>query len=758
MAQNKKITQLNPLSQASGNDLFPIVDVGAFETKKITAGELFASPQPIGITAPSSAVFTSLSLGGNAVSEFSIDGTLGGDSNATIPTEKAIKTYVDTAISILSPNKIGQGNSSIEVVDLGTGSILSVVDTFTVSTMTVAGLRLQNGTRINEFSNDTTLGGASSTAVPTEYAVKTYVDMAITGRFYDSTDAGALVFIDSTGGLEVSKPELNWSNKTLNTNSTFTTLGTFDNAYGLRSAVKISNSSLYQGHVYGHYIEVDSPSGNSNGVGSLYGLLVDNIKNSITSCDSQVGLSVNVTAGAGTQTSLYGGQFYLDTSASLINSVVGLDIALNGLGHISGDAVALKINGKEPGSVTGNSYSILVEGVSSKVKFLGSLEMASSFVSINEFSNDITLISDSPTALVTEHAVKTYIDSLGADSSNKIYQGHSIVEAIDNTSNSGVFISAHNQVLSDSTSSTTTTFRFDKHTTTNWIDPAKMVDNSLITYSRAGFASGTYTQINSSNTADTTSHIGTITKVELRINSAVGVGSVTSFDLTPIFNGVNYGSVINILGVSGWSSYFDITADSNAPGLWTWEDVNKLDTRVKVVIGAPGGGAQDYAQVRFIEIRVTYLNQHYIDGASQVGKFDKYGLTLEFGASVKEFSTDFTLGGNSDIAVPTEKAIKTYVDDQIDYVINHLDLMTVRMIFSDSTAESGDIIISDSPADVAITMMPKEDGKYVVKNLSTKKVTLLPYTGTIDGQSTLIIDAMFRSVTLASNGANFYII
>ncbi len=38
------------------------------------------------------------------------------------------------------------------------------------------------------------------------------------------------------------------------------------------------------------------------------------------------------------------------------------------------------------------------------------------------------------------------------------------------------------------------------------------------------------------------------------------------------------------------------------------------------------------------------------------------GLAMAAGARVDEFSTDGTLGGNSDTALPTEKAVKTYVD------------------------------------------------------------------------------------------------
>jgi hypothetical protein len=36
---------------------------------------------------------------GEAISEFSSDGTLSGNSNTAVPTEAAVKTYVDTQIT-----------------------------------------------------------------------------------------------------------------------------------------------------------------------------------------------------------------------------------------------------------------------------------------------------------------------------------------------------------------------------------------------------------------------------------------------------------------------------------------------------------------------------------------------------------------------------------------------------------------------------------------------------------------------------------
>jgi hypothetical protein len=47
-----------------------------------------------------------------------------------------------------------------------------------------------------------------------------------------------------------------------------------------------------------------------------------------------------------------------------------------------------------------------------------------------------------------------------------------------------------------------------------------------------------------------------------------------------------------------------------------------------------------------------------------LGLFAK-SITLTSGAEINEFSTDDTLSGESDTAVPTEKAVKGYVDDSV---------------------------------------------------------------------------------------------
>jgi len=52
------------------------------------------------------------------------------------------------------------------------------------------------------------------------------------------------------------------------------------------------------------------------------------------------------------------------------------------------------------------------------------------------------------------------------------------------------------------------------------------------------------------------------------------------------------------------------------------------------------------------------------------GEIASTDFVASTGATINEFSTDGTLAGNSDTAVPTEKAVKTYVDNNIGGVFS----------------------------------------------------------------------------------------
>ncbi len=132
MAINKRISELNPLGQAASTDVFAIVDVSINETKKISRSDLMATPGPFGSGSASTGVFTVLTLDGTSINEFSTDGTFIGNSDTAVPTEKAVKTYVDIAVNnAVSLNIIHTSVDSTAII----GDVL-LVDT-TISNVTV---------------------------------------------------------------------------------------------------------------------------------------------------------------------------------------------------------------------------------------------------------------------------------------------------------------------------------------------------------------------------------------------------------------------------------------------------------------------------------------------------------------------------------------------------------------------------------------------------------------------------------------------
>jgi len=147
---------------------------------------------------------------GASISLFSTDGTLSSNSDVIIPTQKAIKTYVDNAVpaaeslanTLLAGNvtggteisvssgdaitfagtgKLKHGTDSRIDIDSGGVDLLGAVFLKSQIGQPASSLNFSQGATISEFSIDGTLSGDSNTAVPTEKAVKTYVDATAGG-------------------------------------------------------------------------------------------------------------------------------------------------------------------------------------------------------------------------------------------------------------------------------------------------------------------------------------------------------------------------------------------------------------------------------------------------------------------------------------------------------------------------------------------------------------------------------------------------
>lgn len=532
---DKKISQLNPILVATSSDLLPIVN--SSETKRITVESLMGSPGPVGAINPNTGEFTTLTLlTGSTIDEFSTDVTLAGSSNTAVPTERAVKTYVDSLITGVS-NKITQGDSNVEVLD--------------------------------------------STAVP--YASVTInIDGNMRGRF---TNAG----------------------------------------FGVAS-----------------------------------------------------------------------------------------------------------------GSI------------------------------VNEISNDPTLGDNSQISLVTEYAIKQYVDNFKGIS-DRIVDGLVSAKVTDSTESSFV-VKVRDTYFGPDSTTYTSVYYFNDGTgvsSLNWINPQRMVDGNTETFASAGSAQGAYIQINPSNTADATASDRNVEKVELRVYGRDGAGpNISAFNLYPMFGGILQGNSQNLRSFFGpvrsWTPWINITKDPNAPDSWTWSDVVNLGCKVEAMIGSPGGGVGDLLEVNKIEIQVTYTSSPAVVGSKEKFRVDVNGLTTEFGSSINEFSTDITMADNSDLAIPTERAVKTYVDFQIQSVRNDLDLINIRHVNSDTTAVTGDVcLVNTNSGVVNIQMIEIPDGRVIIKKVSLDSnpiyVTTTPSSG-IDGERLFVIDVPYKSITFLSDGNQFFII
>jgi hypothetical protein len=113
------------------------VNTGTDTTRSLTPATLksqLTTPNPIGATTPSTGAFTTLSgtvvsgstsiatAAGATITEFSTDGTMAGNSAVHVPTESAVKTYVDaeTAVSITTTTyDVSTASGTVDITGAG---------------------------------------------------------------------------------------------------------------------------------------------------------------------------------------------------------------------------------------------------------------------------------------------------------------------------------------------------------------------------------------------------------------------------------------------------------------------------------------------------------------------------------------------------------------------------------------------------------------------------------------------------------------
>lgn len=406
-----------------------------------------------------------------------------------------------------------------------------------------------------------------------------------------------------------------------------------------------------------------------------------------------------------------------------------------------------------------NAYVEIYEGLG--VQIDGWFELATGS-RVNEISNDPTMVDASVSSLVTEYAAKGYVDSqISAFSLNKIYQGDTSVTAYDNTSLQSVIVVTPIDVPGPDSTSEQVLY-FDTYGFSDWNGGASINDGNIITFGRAGLPDGTYTHVNTGLASfDSTAIITTetILSVEIRVRSRQTVG-MPRLDLIPVFNGTTDGDTIDLLGTAtapaiAYTPWVDITNDSSGPGTgnWTWADVQNLDARLE-----GDATASNYYEISIVQVRVkTTTPGPSVESTGEVATFDKNGIKLLNGVAANEISNDGTLGDNSSQAIPTEYAVKTYVDNQVIQAGG----LNVISVSSDSTAVNHDAILVDTTSsNVNISLAAQLNAQIIIKKISSDLNTVIVSVsgGLIDGASSFTIDSVNKAVTFISDGTNFYVV
>lgn len=134
----------------------------------------------------------------------------------------------------------------------------------------------------------------------------------------------------------------------------------------------------------------------------------------------------------------------------------------------------------------------------------------------------------------------------------------------------------------------------------SWVDTANAIDDNITTFATK---ESIFLKTLILDTPAAVSATGVISKVEIRAYcSLADLGVPCKIRLTPRFIAGD-GDYEDVTQNLGWTSWYDITKDTNAPGTWAWSDVEALGANF---IYYWGSGPAPLAQLGSIEVRVTY--------------------------------------------------------------------------------------------------------------------------------------------------------
>lgn len=329
------------------------------------------------------------------------------------------------------------------------------------------------------------------------------------------------------------------------------------------------------------------------------------------------------------------------------------------------------------------SYSDLV-GAPASFSSLTSLAMTTG-VPITEFSDDDTLEDQSVGALVTERAIKTYVDGAIAAIPAADITTLDNVGDVDTTTEplvNGQLLQWDGEKWQNATVTgfvnTDTTYTLDKATSAspNAVD-LNLTDSDAVTTSVTVVGgSGINVAVNLSD------------ELEISNSATYAINDLSDVNITnPQLNNVlKYDGSQWIAGASsgGGIALTDISVGADDPasgsGALAYDDTTGVFTYTPPeLIGYADFSVTTNAANAGGSLSYDDAGGFTFEPADIGGALTPTSLGFAAGVAISEFSTDGTFSGNSNTAVPTEAAIKTYVDTNAGGVSDIVDDTTPQL-------------------------------------------------------------------------------
>jgi len=577
---------------------------------------------------------------------FTADNFSDGGSNAIITTTQ--ETNFEAAYTHVSSNGTDHGYINQDVQS-------SASPTF-------AGLTVTNA--ITEFSTDGTMAGDSDSAVPTEKAVKTFVEANLAGLSWkDAVKASSTQDLtsESYGASGVT-----YANGSSGVGATLTQDDATDGVFGSLDGISIS--------VNDRVLIMDQGTGAQNGIYELTtagnGVDVAWVLTRVTDCDESAEIdSAAIFVQQGSTKADIG---YTQTADSPTIGTTALTwVQFNGAANIVAGTGLTKsgntINAIGGNGITANANDLAVDLDGSTLSVSASglklADLTDTYILVGNGSNVATGVAMSGDATITNAGVVSISLS-----------GHDVTELDDvSDAGSGIIMSSGErskltgiEALADVTDATNVaaagavmdgdfssnglmrrtgagTYDVITDSSTNWDAAYTHVSNngSDHSYIDQDVTSGSAPTFTADNFSDGGSNAIITTTQETNFESAYTHVSSNGSDHTYINQDVTSSAAPSFAGIA-------LTSDITTTGAAIDWDLKDNDASALSFDSAGKAGI------------INIITTDGSEGVTMSGT-----LAMGVGTSVNEFSTDTTLSGDSDDALVTEKAIKAYVDAQV---------------------------------------------------------------------------------------------